>query len=142
MSKLLSPEQAAQAVSTSRWSIMRAIKAGRLRAVRDNQNVWRIAPEDLDAWKAAHRALTVPPVEAEPPAQVPAPPDEGLQAEVETLRIDLAVVRARVEAAEARAGAAEADRDAWRALAAQLASRPAPEPAPAPAQRWWSLRRA
>ncbi len=136
----MSPAQAAQAAGTSRWSVMRAIKAGVLRATRDNHNNWQIAPDDLALWRDAHRAhgahhertpdTALP--DTHSPAQ-PALPDAALREEVQGLRIGLAVATTRVEAAEARALAAEADRDAWRAQAERLAARPAE-----PARRgWW-----
>ena len=53
MSSTLSPEQAAQRVGLSRWTVSRALQAGRLRGVRDNRGRWRIEVEDLDAWLAA-----------------------------------------------------------------------------------------
>lgn len=57
----LSPAQAAQAVSVSRWAIMRAIKSHELSAIRDNKNHWKIDPAELDRWSAS----TVRTVEAE-----------------------------------------------------------------------------
>lgn len=47
----MSPAQAAQAAGVSRWTIMRAIKAHELQAMRDNRNQWKIATEDLDRWR-------------------------------------------------------------------------------------------
>lgn len=47
----MSPAQAAQAAGVSRWTIMRAIKAHKLQATRDNRNQWKIAAEDLDRWR-------------------------------------------------------------------------------------------
>jgi len=134
----MSPAQAAAAAGTSRWSIMRAINAGDLTASRDNRNVWRITPETLAAWlsrHSAHCAAAAAPVD---PAAAPAAlahPDDTSRAEVEALRISLAVATTRAEAAEA-------DRDAWRAHAERLASRAA-EPVqtlqPAKRRRWlWS----
>ncbi len=122
----MSPAQAAQAAGTSRWSVMRAINAGDLRAARDNHNAWRITPEDLDTWRSirpAHGAAAAVPVG---PAAGPAPaaqPGEAWRVEMEALRIGLAVATTRAEAAEARAAvaevriaSAEADRDAWRVM--------------------------
>lgn len=49
----LSPTQAAQAVSVSRWTIMRAIKVHELKATRDNRNHWKIDPDELNRWSAS-----------------------------------------------------------------------------------------
>ncbi len=138
----MSPAQAAQAIGTSRWSVMRAINAGDLRATRDNHNAWRITAEDLDAWRStrpAHGAAAAGQVSpAVGPAAI-AQPGDTRHAEVEELRIGLAVATTRAEAAEARAVTAEADRDAWRAQAELLArSRELPTPAQPARRRWWS----
>ena len=134
----MSPAQAAAAASTSRWSIMRAINAGDLSANRDNRNAWRITPEALAAWlsrHSAHCAAAAAPVDPAAAPAVPAHPDDTSRAEVEALRIGLAVATTRAEAAEA-------DRDAWRAHAERLASRaaePVQAPQPARRRRWlWS----
>ncbi len=68
---------------------MRAIKAQRLRATRDNRNQWRINPQDLEVWRSAHpahSALTVQKDEIAHSAHEAAHVDEALRAEVETLR--------------------------------------------------------
>ena len=134
----MSPAQAAAAAGTSRWSVMRAINAGDLMASRDNRNVWRITPEALAAWlsrHSAHCAAAAALVEPAVTPAVPAHPNDTARAEVETLRISLAVATTRAEAAEA-------DRDAWRAHAERLASRaaePVQAPQPARRRRWpWS----
>jgi excisionase family DNA binding protein len=49
----MSPAQAAQVASVSRWTIMRAINSQELQAIRDNRNQWRIAPDALDRWRAS-----------------------------------------------------------------------------------------
>lgn len=48
----MSPAQAAQAAGVSRWTIMRAIKSQKLKAIRDNRNQWRIAAPDLEMWRS------------------------------------------------------------------------------------------
>ena len=55
----MSPAQAAQAAGVSRWSVLRAIKALKLQAKRDNRGHWRIAPDDLADWCAAQGAHSV-----------------------------------------------------------------------------------
>lgn len=111
----MSPAQAAQVAGVSRWTIMRAIKAQELQAMRDNRNHWQIAPEALDRW----RASTVRTPDA---AHTP----HSYQDSPETL--------AKLAAETARADAAEADRDAWRSMAEKLADRPQQG-------GWWPWRR-
>jgi excisionase family DNA binding protein len=111
----MSPAQAAQVAGVSRWTIMRAIKAQELQAMRDNRNHWQIAPDALDRWRVStvrtpDTAHTLPTYQDSP----------------ETL--------AKLAAETARADAAEADRDAWRKMAEKLADRPQQE-------GWWPWRR-
>lgn len=105
----MSPQQAADACGASRWSVLRAIKARKLPAIRDNSGVWRIAPDDLAEW-AAHRAQRERPVAA------------ATQAEGE-LRARVASAEARADAAERARDVAEADRDHWRRMAETLAAK-------------------
>lgn len=104
----MSPAQAAQTAGVSRWTIMRAINSQELQAVRDNRNQWRIAPDDLDRWRAST-------VRTEPDLHTP---------EAAKLREKLAAETARAEVAEALLAATEADRDRWQSMAEKLADRP------------------
>ncbi|TNC45264.1 helix-turn-helix domain-containing protein [Rubellimicrobium rubrum] len=158
----MTPAQAAHASDTSRWTIMRAIKAQQLRATRDNRNQWRITPEDLAAWRIAHPAHSAHTVREDEidhlahliaqPAQESAHPDKGLQEEVQTLRKELDEMRLAIAAAtqralaaealhattEARAVSAETDRDRWHEHAKELAARiPPPSTAPVPQASFW-----
>ena len=131
----MSPAQAAHRAGTSRWTIMRAVKSGDLKAIRDNRNRWRIEAGDLDAWRShtPHTVRAHP--GAHPDAHPPAHPDEPPAA----LREELAALRERVEGLTARAEAAEQDRDAWRrqseALAEALSARRL-------RRGWWPWRQA
>lgn len=107
----MSPEQAAQVAGTSRWTIMRAIKSHRLKAVRDNRNHWRISREDLDVWRL-HTVRTSD-----------GPHTSSIQEMLEAERL-----RGEVKAERLLRDAAEADRDHWRAMAERLAERP---------RGWW-----
>lgn len=127
MSAHLSPAAAARRASTSRWSILRAIKAQELPAFRDNRGAWQIGADDLDAWRADRARTGARSVRAHAPHTIAAHPAEAEAAE---LREDLAGARAeaaglRAEVAGLRDRLADtaADRDAWR----ELARRP-----------WWS----
>ena len=119
----MSPAQAAQVASVSRWTIMRAIKSQELLATRDNRNQWKIAAEDLDRWRM--HSVRTPEVPQTMHTHEP---------EIE-LREKLAIETARAEVAEAllareRAAlaATQADRDRWQSMAEKLADRP---------RRWW-----
>ena len=111
----LSAPAAARRAGVSRWTIVRAINDFSLKARRDNRNRFRIAPEDLEAWKM-HRERTVADA---PPVAPPAMPDNTVD-----LRAALAGERARADAAERATRQAEADRDRWQAMAETLATRP------------------
>ena len=109
-------DQAAERAGVSRWTVARALKAGRLRGFRDNRGRWRVDPEALDAW-AAEQGTVPHMVQAIATAEQPG-------AVVQTLGPDLAtefaVLRVRLEGAEARAAELERDRDHWRELAGRL----------------------
>ena len=102
--KNMTPAQAAAKAGLSRWSVMRAINSGKLKAIRDNRNQWQISQANLKAWLAA----TGRTVKA-------AHPEESAA---------LAEANARATAAERARDQAEADRDHWQRMAEQLASRP------------------
>lgn len=56
VTKTLSPKQAATRAGCGRTSIVRALSAGQLRAVRDNEGNWQIEPEALDDWLSMRRS--------------------------------------------------------------------------------------
>lgn len=114
----MSPAQAAQALGVSRWSVLRAIKALKLQAKRDNRGHWRISPDDLADWCAAQGAHSVRPV------------SDAQGDLLADLRESLAAVTARADAAERARDQAEAQADAWRAIAEKLAAR----------RRWWPFK--
>lgn len=120
--RLLTATQAAQAAGVSRWAVHRAIKSMVLKAVRDNRNIWRIAPDDLEAWCAATVAQ---PLRAQETAQA-----EGLaelRGKLAEAELRAAVADARADASDRARAAAEAQAEAWRAMAEKLAAR----------RRWW-----
>jgi hypothetical protein len=87
---------------------MRAIKAGNLRAYRDNNNHWKITQDSFFAWVNGEGPSSVH------PAQV---------ATVE-LHEKLTAETARADIAEALLAAAKSDRDRWQAMAEKLTDRP------------------
>lgn len=107
----LSPAQAAQAASVSRWTIMRAIKRHEIKAIRDNRNHWKIDPDELDRWSAS----TVRTVEAAHPIHTTKDSPETL-ARVAALEAENGQLRERLSEVKE-------DRDAWRGMAQR--------------RRWW-----
>lgn len=100
----MSPAQAAQLKNVSRRTIMRAIESRELQAFRDNRNHWKIDPQVLDKWAAAHWA-----------------PSEHAHPETPTLPTpDLAILLTRVEAERdalrEQVAQIKEDRDHWRRL--------------------------
>lgn len=60
----MTPAAVAEKVGCGRTSVMNAIKNGKLIAMRDNSNRWKIAPEDAEDWanslpKRAIKLVTV-----------------------------------------------------------------------------------
>ena len=107
----LSPTQAAQAASVSRWTIMRAINSNEIKAVRDNRNHWKIDPDELDRW----RSSTVRTVEVAHPLHTPKDSPETL-AHVAALEAENSQLRERLSEIKE-------DRNAWREMAQR--------------RRWW-----
>lgn len=146
----LSPREAARIAKVGKSTIMRAIEATHLEARRDNRNQWRIERSALDRW-----TMDRPGPDRDSPADRPkadrdSPMDRTgadwstLAADLETARLTIAQMEARLEERAALVRAAEADRDRWRALAEKLTDRPtAPSanPAPFPPRRWRFWRR-
>lgn len=117
----ISPARAAQLAKVSRRTIMRAIESHDLKAVRDNRNHWKIAPEALEIWACvqwspaqhAHAETTVTPTSD---------------------ALELSVVKAENNQLRERLASTEADRDRWQAMAEKLVDR-------LQQGRWWSWKR-
>ena len=137
MSSTLSPEQASQRVGLSRWTVSRALQAGRLRGVRDNRGRWRIEAEDLDAWLAAQPPAQASTTHSDLLAVQHTPDNEQAH---RLLTTEVAVLKARLEAFEGRAAELERDRDEarserdrWRQMAERLSEgNHLPPPVPKP----------
>lgn len=146
----LSPREAARIANVGKSTIMRAIEATQLEARRDNRNQWRIERSALDRWTMDRPG----PDRDSPTDRVKTDRDSPLGRtradwstlvdELDTARLTIAQMEARLEERTALVRAAEADRDRWRALAEKLTDRPAAPPADPPApgpRRWWPWRR-
>jgi excisionase family DNA binding protein len=107
MSMHLTTAQAAQSAGVSRWTVTRAIKAGELRAIRDNKGHLLIAPEDLLAWRStpsapsAHGAHRVQEHDSKELAPVSAPSAPQDAPDDSALRIEIATLTEKLVAAEA-----------------------------------------
>jgi len=107
MAGTLTPAQAAQLSGISRWTIVRAVQSGQLKAHRNNRGHWLVERDAFEAWcsaRGAQGALSVRPGADAPPA----PSD--LAAELRGAIVERDQLRERL-------AEAQADRDAWRALA-------------------------
>jgi excisionase family DNA binding protein len=113
----MSPAHAAQAKNVSRRTIMRAIEALELKAIRDNRNHWKIDPQDLDKWADTQCA---PSEHAHP--TLPTMPIPDLEAK-------LAVAEAQRDAAREQLAGVQEDRDRWRNMAEKLTDKPR--------RSWW-----
>ena len=114
----LTPLAAAAYAACGRTTIMKAIKEHDLKAVRDNRNRWRIKPQDLEKWMedrpVSDATLTV----TDASLALDSRAGEG------DTSVKLAAAEEKILGLEARLSDTQADRDAWRAQAELLATRP------------------
>lgn len=133
MTKLLTPQQAADRAGCARSSIMRALASGDLRANRDNlTGRWQIDPVVLDDWLSMRTPVRhSPSVALDMSADSPKPTlDTALdtfRGERDEARLEAAAFRAEAAQLRERLDEAHADRDHWRRMAERL-SDPKPRP--------------
>lgn len=138
--------QAAQAAGVSTATITRAIKSGKISAVKDQAGAWQIEPVEL------HRVFQIERPVTESATQVKS---DAIPLQDSVLQIEVEVLRARLEASEtlsteraeqiqylrAQVETEAAERRRAVAMLADLRPRPA-EPAPSPKRRtWWPFNR-
>lgn len=131
----LSPREAARIAKVGKSTIMRAIEAAQLEARRDNRNQWRIERSALDRWTTDR-----PGSDRDSPIGRIGADWSTLADDLNTARLTIAQMEARLEERAALVRAAEADRDRWRALAEKLTDRPAApfaDPPALPPRRAW-----
>lgn len=142
----LSPREAARIAKVGKSTIMRAIDAAQLEARRDNRNQWRIERSALDRWTTDRPGSDrdSPMDRTEPDRDSPigriGADWSTLADDLNTARLTIAQMEARLEERAALVRAAEADRDRWRALAEKLTDRPAApfaDPPALPPRRAW-----
>lgn len=99
---------------------MRAIKAGELKAVKDNEARWRIDPELLDDWAGQRRSPDRSPDDQSPPMTMDSQPDTPLDAQSDTVQqqVEIASLTAERDGLAKRLTDAHEERD-W--LRAELA---------------------
>jgi excisionase family DNA binding protein len=114
---------AAAACGVNKSTILRAIKAGKISAVRDEQGQWQVEPAEL------HRVY--------PPVAATAERTDATQRDAAALAMahqQAALAEERLSDLKAILADMQRDRDAWRDQAQRLAL-PAPEPEKP--MTWW-----
>jgi hypothetical protein len=141
---MLNLREAAEQAGTSKSSIFRAIKSGRLSATRDDFGGIQIDPAELA------RAFPPKPSPPERAGTIPAG-NHGTDTKqdgtggTEDLRVRNAALEAEVRLLRELADNMRAERDRWAAQAERLAlappQPPALQPAAPPSRGWWPWRR-
>lgn len=130
---MLSLREAAELAGTSKSSILRAVKTGRLSATRNDQGEFKVDPAEVarayDRSRASHRGRR--PGDANHPASV----DQGDAGQVAALAAEIKVLRELIARLDQRERDLQAERDKWAAQAERLAL------APPRARAWWRWRR-
>lgn len=114
----LTPLAAAAHAGCGRTTIMKAIKSHDLKATRDNRNRWKIRLQDLERWIKDH-----PVSDATLTVTAASLTLDSRAGEADTA-VKLAAAEEKILGLEARLSDTQADRDAWRAQAELLATRP------------------
>jgi excisionase family DNA binding protein len=107
-SRTLTLEQAAKHAGVSRWTVSRALQAGRLLGLRDNRGRWRVDLTALDAWAAEQTRTVLHPVQAALHSEQHCAEE---QADGTLHDVQIAVLRTRLDLAEVRMGELTRERD-------------------------------
>jgi excisionase family DNA binding protein len=103
-SSTLSPQQAADRVGTSRWTVSRALLSGDLEGNRNNRGHWRIEANAVDAWAELH-------VRTDVPAEQPTEHDSKANSNDQVFQIENAGLRVEVTQLRERLNDTQAERD-------------------------------
>lgn len=109
----LSPAAAAEIAGVSRSLISKEIKAGNLRAIRNNSNHLEISREDLEEWMSQRTSR----------ARTPKPAQEVEASAMRLAEVEVELREVRVQLDDVRR-----ERDDWKAQAQVLAKRSEPGP--------------
>ena len=143
---MLTLTEAAERAGTSRSTVFRWIKSGKVSATKTEDGQFRIDESELarvlDSIATARSAEHAVTRDAMPAA---VPPDAELRLRNAMLESEVAGLRALVDAERRRADAAERDRDRWAAQAERLALAPPARSSTVPAvpaapRSWWRWR--
>jgi hypothetical protein len=155
---VLSLREAAQLAGTSKSSILRAVKAGRLSAQRNDQGEFKVDPAEVarvyDKGSASHRGRRAPPDQGEAGDRSdlvqrsdgvnqatpvyrtdPVNRTTALEAESAALKSENAALKELIRRLDQDKQDLKTDRDIWRAQAERLAL------AGPPRRSWWPWRR-
>ena len=142
---MLNLREAAEQAGTSKTSIFRAIKSGRLSATRDDQGGVQIDPAEL--------ARAFPPKPLRPERSSNETPEQGvmptepsvLRERNAALEAEVRLLRQMLDDMKGERSDLKAERDRWAAQAERLALAPPPampEPLQPQSRGWWPFRRA
>jgi excisionase family DNA binding protein len=115
MSNTLTPAQAAQRSGVSRWTIMRAIKATEIQALRDNHNHWKINEKSFENWCDARGAHTVHAQDVAQDAHVSAQVDGTDKIRIAELEVETRMLKDQLDEVKE-------DREAWKRQAERLSA--------------------
>jgi excisionase family DNA binding protein len=102
MSSTLSPQQAADRVGTSRWTVSRALLSADLEGTRNNRGHWRIEAGTVDAWAALHvRSEVRSEHPTEHDSKSDSEPDRIFEIENAGLKVEVTQLRERLTDANA-----------------------------------------
>src|SRR3954451_11510693 len=134
---MLSLREAAELAGTSKSSILRAVKTGRLSATRNDQGEFKVDPAEVarvyDKGTASHRGRRA--VVNQGDANHSASMDQGEPSQVAALAAEIKVLRELITRLDQDKTDLMRQRDGWQGQAERLALAP-------PSKRsWWSWRR-
>src|SRR4051794_12029256 len=133
---MLSLREAARDAGTSKSSLHRAIRAGRLSATRTETGELRIDPSELArAYPRPSQAVRAGPEPLGHDGMASGAPGAPRDAAIAALETEVRLLRQMLDDMRAERADLKADRDGWKGQAERLALAP-------PRRAWWLWRRA